>query len=409
MTDTSLLDDLRKILASKTITKETARRGNFRSCEQCSFYKNGYCTQTQPPSKILNVYEAQICIYYTPETATTGTMTTTERATQASQLDLIKRINLVDLITTISLIDLITRIALVDNITNVGTLNLVNTINLIKSIASIDTIANIQNIEKIGSLDVGFVRINPIQNPRFTSGLDGWRIFYPAHAVVEDDATFGKHVKLVNMSGDVLKQYVVVDSNEYTFLVFYAYKPSSGGSNISIKIFYTDGSDTLYEPSTSVDVWVRYVLALDNNKIMSAFHVYQVGGTGITYFAFPQLVHSNAVAQATRTSLKVQTEREDLLTQPFERVSVGAEDYAILTAVDNKKHKVFAVNYESNADIDVSLRFGTGNKFFRRAFTKGVYAHTLTNPIIGAVNTALNLRVEGAVTTNGFVQYVTEA
>ena len=44
----------------------------LKSCKACSFFKNGYCTQVQPPSKILNVHEAQICIYYTPETATTG-------------------------------------------------------------------------------------------------------------------------------------------------------------------------------------------------------------------------------------------------------------------------------------------------------------------------------------------------
>lgn len=66
--------------------------GKFRSCKLCHFYKNGYCTQVQPPSIILNEYEAQLCIYYSPETVTTGEITRTERETQASQLDVVKKI-----------------------------------------------------------------------------------------------------------------------------------------------------------------------------------------------------------------------------------------------------------------------------------------------------------------------------
>jgi hypothetical protein len=61
----SFIDDAKNFLAK--ITKSDALKGKFRSCEACSFYKNGYCTQVQPPSKILNVYEAQLCIYYTVE------------------------------------------------------------------------------------------------------------------------------------------------------------------------------------------------------------------------------------------------------------------------------------------------------------------------------------------------------
>jgi hypothetical protein len=53
----------------------------LRSCKGCSFRKtlknDDFCTQVQPPSKILNPYDAQLCIFYTPEQATT-TSTVTE-------------------------------------------------------------------------------------------------------------------------------------------------------------------------------------------------------------------------------------------------------------------------------------------------------------------------------------------
>lgn len=53
-----------------SLTSDSKRKLHLKSCKACNFFKNGYCTQVQPPSKILNVYEAQICIYYTVETPT---------------------------------------------------------------------------------------------------------------------------------------------------------------------------------------------------------------------------------------------------------------------------------------------------------------------------------------------------
>ena len=142
-----LIEDLKKGLAK--ITEVDARKGQFRSCEGCSFFKKGYCTQVQPPSRILNVYEAQLCIYYTPETATTGALTLTERATQRSILDKIKVIDEVTLLKTLEIIDLVGHIT---SIGSLGTLNLVNTISQITNIANVQSIDLIDLITKISEI-----------------------------------------------------------------------------------------------------------------------------------------------------------------------------------------------------------------------------------------------------------------
>jgi hypothetical protein len=93
----NLIDNIRKALQG--ISTQDAMKGQLRSCEDCSFFKNGYCTQVQPPSKILNVYEAQLCIYYTPESVTTGEISQAERETVSSklgELDNIKNVEVVE-------------------------------------------------------------------------------------------------------------------------------------------------------------------------------------------------------------------------------------------------------------------------------------------------------------------------
>jgi len=116
------------------------------------------------------------------------------------------------------------------------------------------------------------------------------------------------------------------------------------------------------------------------------------------------------VQQATRTSLKTQGEREDLAIKYFSNTFGAAGDYEILAAVVGQKHKIYAVNYESNANVEVGLRDGTSATFrYAVRTTSGVFVQTWVHPIVGSVYTALNLRAEGAVTVKGYVQYKTEA
>jgi len=86
----------------------------------------------------------------------------------------------------------------------------------------------------------------------------------------------------------------------------------------------------------------------------------------------------------------------------------GAGDTVLLAAVVGQSHKIFACGYETDAAVRVGFRFGAGNRWGARR-TAGPYAQTFIHPQVGAVNTALNFRTEGAVNADVWVQYVTEA
>lgn len=101
--------------------------------------------------------------------------------------------------------------------------------------------------------------------------------------------------------------------------------------------------------------------------------------------------------------------RDDLSIKSVDVAAVGASDNPILAAVAGQKHKIYAYGYETDGAIEVGFRFGTDatGKWGRRT-TAGPFAQTLFRPIIGAVNTALNFRTEGAVNAKVWIQYVTE-
>ena len=114
------------------------------------------------------------------------------------------------------------------------------------------------------------------------------------------------------------------------------------------------------------------------------------------------------VSSGTRTTTKVQPEREDLLIYSEDVAAVGAGDTELLAAVGGQKHKIYACGYESDAAVRVGFRFGAGSTFCRRS-TAGPFAQTFVQPMIGAANTALNFNVSGAVNAYTWIAYVTEA
>jgi len=126
------VSDLQKSLKPEEVVK-------LRSCKKCSYYRNGYCTQTSPPTRILSEYYAQGCIYYGAEQPISGLMTKTEREDYKSLLDRIKKIDLVDLISEITTIDTI------NDLTSIGLIDLINKISEITTIGTIETIQSIED------------------------------------------------------------------------------------------------------------------------------------------------------------------------------------------------------------------------------------------------------------------------
>jgi len=68
-------DDLNRFAQDLTKSLKPEEVVKLKSCKNCSFYQQGYCTQTTPPTKILSEYYAQGCIFY----STTGTITTVKK------------------------------------------------------------------------------------------------------------------------------------------------------------------------------------------------------------------------------------------------------------------------------------------------------------------------------------------
>lgn len=100
--------------------------------------------------------------------------------------------------------------------------------------------------------------------------------------------------------------------------------------------------------------------------------------------------------------------REDLIPYSEDVAEAGAGDCELIAADGAKQVKVYACGYESEDDVEVCFRFATGTKKWGRRITKGVYAQTFVQPMVSAVNEALNFRVEGAVNAKVWVHYVQE-
>ena len=312
-----------------------------------------------------------------------------------SKIDLINTVNTIHKIETIDLLSAIQEIALIDDLTNVGTLNLLNTVNLIKSISSVDDITNIANIQSVGtiqkilSIESAQINTNPIRNSLFANGFEGWHNTDTTNITRISNSLFDYVVEFNNATG-YLYQYVMFETDVYD-LFFWAFKPEAGGANIRCRVYYSDGTQYDFEPILVDSAYCSRV-PLTPGKVVTYVAFKDLGGK--CYLACPMCV------------LKSTKPREDLNVYSEDVTFDGAGDWAIIHGATGKKIKVYAVGYESSADVDVSLRFGTGYKFFRRV-TKGVYAQTLVNPLV-AEGVDLNLRAEGAVTVHLWIQYVRE-
>ena len=276
----------------------------------------------------MNPYDAQLCIYYTPETATTGPITKAERETQSSKLDF---------------------------------------------------------IERIGKIDDVETKLSPIKNSAFLADFTGWLNIAPAQITIEDDnILFLKRVRLY-MNCPSLTQFLWADTNKYDKLCFWAFKPTVGGANIEAEIHYSDGTFST-EAKVLTNMWHEYVISLAANKIVSQIGFYDLGG--ICYLVLPQLVETSSVLQATRTNLLVKPEREDLVTIGGLVNLTPSVGSVVVEGSAGKKVKVYDAEYEALADGVHCFYFGTNGTVTTKAFlyakTKGKNSKTLVQPRIGA-------------------------
>jgi hypothetical protein len=90
--------------------------------------------------------------------------------------------------------------------------------------------------------------------------------------------------------------------------------------------------------------------------------------------------------------------------KPFNLTFTAAGDQAAWTPASGKKVRLHFISFESNADVQVGWRFGTTETAQACRVTKGIYAVNLIGcNQEGAVDQALNIRAEGAVTVKGYM------
>lgn len=219
----------------------------------------------------MNPYDAQLCIYYTPETATTGQITKAERETQSSKLDF---------------------------------------------------------IERIGRIDDVETKLSPIKNSAFLADFTGWVNLAPAQVTIEDDnILFLKRVRLY-MNCPSLTQFLWADTNKYAKLCFWSFKPAVGGANIEAEIHYSDGTFST-EAKVLTNMWHEYSISLAANKIVSQIGFYDLGG--ICYLVLPQLVETSLKLAETPTIFNVtmanaNTEYSQALPSDTRRFSIKTRD-----------------------------------------------------------------------------------
>jgi hypothetical protein len=344
------------------------------------------------------------------EVSTIGTINTVDAIVNIANLqsvDLIDRITLIDSITNIGgintvanlgTLNLVNRIVLIDAITNIGTLNLLNTINLIKSISSIDNITTIKNMQ------IGEVFSNLLKNPDFeTAELNPWFAVLGTPIVTNTQAYTGSYsCRLGN--GNMIAQRVPYMKAKLIAISFMA-KPTTANKTVRVIIGTEGGSETFDRQLASG--WNACYIQGTYNYQMLWVEIQNLDDAGYIYvdtFIMKQTL--SEVMQPVRTSLKVQSEREDLLTKSFD-LTVGTT--SLLSAVASQSHKVYGWDYQ--ADTDGANEFsatigGVACKFARRT-TKGIHAMTLVHPIICDVNTALSFVSAG--NTKLSLRYKTEA
>jgi len=343
-----------------------------------------------------------------------NTIKTIKTIETVSNVDLLKEITTIKNIESVDLIDLITRIALIDNITNVGTLNLLNTVNLIKSISSIDNITNIANVQSVDLIDA-ITSIDNITNIK--------RIGY-AHAPAFDIFTGYLLSNSTIAWSDVYNCYLVtftIAAGKITFetkpilgtrlsVSYHAFNGDLASTRtVYCKFYFSDATTEEFSHNIPPETDSILVDTPTTAKTVVKVEFRFSASTSDTYIYGVRAYVKDVVdaVQATRTSLKVQTEREDLLCKSFD-LTVGTT--SLLAAVANQYHKVYGWDYESDTDganeFSATINATANTKFGRRV-TKGVHAMTLVHPIVCDVNTALSFVSAG--NTKLSLRYKTEA
>jgi len=335
-------------------------------------------------------------------------------------------------------IDLINRIAQVDTIStvnqinNLGTLNQLNTIQQINKInpsatenvvidrvakiSQIDNITNLESISNVGTINKineitkiksGMVVSELISNPRFETGdLSGW-IVYTGSPSIDPNVTWYGMPSLKMPANSHIGHFLNQGCYGYEIYLFGAVRSDTSDGYIRIYLVFSDlTSESFIWQVSGANAWYYFNSQGSVAKPVIRISIYNpYVGTTTWLSGFVALKAIQTIRQTDRTNLKVQIEREDLITKSWDLPSGTT---TLLNAVSGKMHIIYGWDYEVDADGEtgfVATIGGTTVKFGRRK-TKGVHALTLIHPIICDMNTALAFQSAG--NTSLSLRYITE-
>jgi hypothetical protein len=305
-------------------------------------------------------------------------------------IGLINWINTIKTIKTIENVDLIDRITLIDTITSIGTIG---------------------TISKIG--DTVYTPNVLLINPSFEAGFLGW-FAEDVGTMTLDTTTKNYGLQSLKMKATPIGNCILsqsfskpIDVNLVSEWAVY-FKVENIAATARIYCYYTDGTSDFATLTNTTTNWERKTFTPTSGKFLKKLTIFYSSQTYFVWFDDfeTKTVSSIEVKQATRASLKVQGEREDLLCKSFD-LTVGTT--SLLAAVASQYHKVYGWDYESDTDgaNEFSATISGATTKFARRVTKGVHAMTLVHPIVCDVNTALSFVSAG--NTKLSLRYKTEA
>lgn len=334
-------------------------------------------------------------------------------------------------------------IALVNEsfIERIGTVKVINLLEVLEVIEKIETIENIENVKTVAEVTKTFVyppeAVEHLSNRGFETGdFTHWNSENGHGSIDNAEKHSGSYSWKSHYHEGInqnLDENVAVDNLQIAEL----YLKTTNGYDLLVQVVYTDDTTTnIYVTATSGD-WQKYdflsslttgktikTIKLKNYKdtpeyawmddlslleIAECLCVKQTDPTKLKA-TVTQGEKDRTVTNATRTNLKNQPEREDLLVEDKD-FSTSATPQEVLGAVAGQKHKVYAFGFECDADgtmYEFQGTVATATKKFGRRTKKGVYGQTLLHPIVCDVNTALKFLSNGG-NTKLWVQYKTEA
>ena len=371
------------------------------------------------------------------------------------QIDNITNLGTLDTINTVGTIQkinptetenvVIDRIAKIDNVTNLGTLDTLNTIgtiqkinpqntdnvvidrlkllNLIETINTIQTINNVNLIKRIGSINFANISRSFVVNGSFESGdLTGWYRFpneiSQTNAYVTDEMAYDGIYSLKYICDDTpetatpevdqIVGYIPVEEIDFIRCKMYA----EAGTILRFQAYYSDGTSDMIDKTVTITGWNTFVVkgsSLTAGKELFQFGIYPAQESENANKTF----YLDAVIGFLRVQTAVhQVEKDRTITDitkvssihSFDVSASGSGNNAIWTPASGKAIRLKLVQYESDADVEVGLRFGDSGSLFARRITKGVMALNLVGcNVQGAVDEVLNLYTAGAVNVKGFV------